>query len=98
MIGFPPAPRRALESRCAPRCCTAVEQLASIPRFACGIAVPRSADSLICSVRHGFVPDAARGAVLGDLLEEIIVRVKEKGKLRHKLIHVETPAHSPFDV
>jgi len=44
------------------------------------------------------VPDAARCAVLGDLLEEIIVRVKEKRELRHKLIDVEAAAHSPFDV
>src|SRR5438552_4125214 len=47
---------------------------------------------------HGFVPDAARGAILGDLLEEIVVRVEEKRKLRHELVHVEAATHSPFDV
>ncbi len=44
------------------------------------------------------MPDAAGCAILGDLLEEITVRVKEKGKLRHEFIDVEAAAHSPFDV
>ena len=47
---------------------------------------------------HGFVPDAARGAILGDLLEEIVVRVEKEGKLRDELIHVHAAAHSVFDI
>jgi hypothetical protein len=52
----------------------------------------------LVALDHGFVPDAARGAVLGDFLEEIVVRVEEKGKLRDELIDVQPAAHSVFDI
>jgi len=47
---------------------------------------------------HGFVPDAASGAVFGDLFEEIVVRVEEKRKLRNEGVDVHAAAHAPFDV
>ena len=47
---------------------------------------------------HGFVPDASRGAVLGNLFEEIAVGIEEKRELRHELIDVQTAAHAPFNV
>ena len=47
---------------------------------------------------HGFVPDATRGAVLGDLFEEIVVRVEEKRELRDELVDGQATAHSPLDV
>src|SRR5229473_927866 len=52
----------------------------------------------LVALDHGFVPNSAGSAILGNFLKEIIVGVKEKGKLRHKLVYVEPAAHSPFDV
>src|SRR2546430_7793312 len=47
---------------------------------------------------HGLMPDAPRGTILSNLLEEIIVRVEEKGKLGYKLVHLKAATHSPFDI
>ena len=47
---------------------------------------------------HSFVPDAARRTVLGNLFEEIIVRVEEERKLRHKLVDIEAAPHPPFHI
>ncbi len=52
----------------------------------------------VVALDHRFVPDAASGAVLGDFLEKIIVRVKEEGELGDELIHVQPAAHSIFDI
>ena len=50
------------------------------------------------ALHHRLVPDAAGGAILGDLFEEIVVGVEEEGKLRNELIHVHAAAHAPFDI
>src|SRR5260370_35083650 len=42
--------------------------------------------------------DAADSTILGYYYEEIVMSVEEKRKLRDKLVHVESAAHSPFDV
>ena len=47
---------------------------------------------------HRFVPDAARGAILGDLFEEIVVRVEEERKPRREVVHVHAATHAPLDV
>jgi len=39
--------------------------------------------------RHDVRPEPSRRAVLRDLLQQIIVRIKEKRKLRRKFIHAE---------
>src|SRR5207253_8619725 len=41
---------------------------------------------------HHFVPDFPCGAILRDLLEEIIMCVEEKGKTRRKIVDVEAGA------
>src|SRR5215813_8167931 len=50
------------------------------------------------ALRDGFVPDAASRAILGNLLEEIAVRVEEKGKLRRKIVNLHAATQSPFDI
>ena len=44
------------------------------------------------------IPDAARGAIFGDFLEEIVVRVEEKGKARREIVDVQAAAQRPFDI
>ena len=39
------------------------------------------------SLAHDRRPELARGAVLGDLLEEVVVRVEEEGDARREAIH-----------
>src|SRR5215208_739544 len=39
-------------------------------------------------LHHGS-PDAPRGAELGDLLEEVYVRVEKEGEARSEVVHVE---------
>ena len=39
---------------------------------------------------HHARPDAPRGAILGDLFEEVAVRVEEERHARHELVHVES--------
>ena len=36
-------------------------------------------------------PDAAAGAIFGDFLEEVIVRIEEEGKARGKIVHLHPP-------
>ena len=50
------------------------------------------------ALAHGFVPNPARRAILGNFLEEIAVGVEEEGKPRAKLIHIQPAAHAPFHV
>src|SRR4029079_6059644 len=47
---------------------------------------------------HDAEPDTARRAILGDLLEEIIMRVKEKREARREFIDVEALANSVLDI
>ena len=44
------------------------------------------------------MPDAASGAILGDFLEEVAVRVEEKGELRDESVDVHAAANAPLDV
>src|SRR5581483_8663200 len=41
------------------------------------------------ALNHSLVPNAARGAALRNLLEEVAMRVEEEGKLRHEFVHVQ---------
>src|ERR1700693_4145290 len=47
---------------------------------------------------HGFVPDAASCAVLGDLFKEIVVRVEEKRELWNEGVDVHAATHTPLNV
>ena len=47
------------------------------------------------AMAHRFRPDLAGCAVLGDLLEEIAVRVEEEGNARDEVVHVEPGVDSP---
>ena len=48
------------------------------------------------ALAHRRVPDAARGAIFGDFLEEIVVRVEEERKARREIVHVQAAAHAPI--
>src|SRR5262245_18526702 len=50
------------------------------------------------AVLHQPVPDLARGAELGDLLEEIVMRVKEEAESRTKLVDVQPATLGPIHV
>src|SRR5712692_7875273 len=50
------------------------------------------------TLAHDFRPQAARGAVLGDFLEQVVVRVEEKRELRRKFIDAESGAERGLDV
>ena len=50
------------------------------------------------AIAHQPRPKPARRAVLGDLFEEIVMRVEEKGKPRRKVIHPETCSYRRIDV
>ena len=50
------------------------------------------------AVFHDAIPDLARGAILGDLLEEVVVRVEEEAQARTKLIHIQSAVARPFHV
>src|SRR5512133_928399 len=43
-------------------------------------------------------PNATGGAILGDLFEEVIVRIEEEGKTRRELVHVHAARNTPPDV
>ena len=47
---------------------------------------------------HRLVPDAARGPILRDFLEEIAVRVEEEGKPWRKIVHIHSTAHTVIDI
>ena len=47
---------------------------------------------------HVAGPDAARGAQLRDLLEEVVVNVPEEGKARSERVHVQAARDAPLDV
>src|SRR5205085_10301480 len=44
------------------------------------------------------IPDLARGAVLGDLFEEIVVRVEEEGEPRAEFVNLQAAAQGPFHI
>ncbi len=50
------------------------------------------------AVFHQAIPDLARGAVFGDLFEEIVVRVEEEAEARSEVVDVEAAAARPLDV
>ena len=50
------------------------------------------------TIAHDARPNLSRGAVLGDLLEEIAVRVEEKRDARHELVDVEAGVHAPLHI
>ena len=52
------------------------------------------------ALAHRLVPDAARGAIFGDFLEEIAVRVEEERKARREIVHVQAAAkpHSTYSM
>ena len=50
------------------------------------------------AVLHQPIPDFARRAILGNLFEEIVVRVEEEAQARTELVHIEPAAARPLDV
>jgi hypothetical protein len=50
------------------------------------------------TVLHQSIPDLARGAVFGDLFEEVVVRVEEEAEAGAEVVDVEAAAARPFDV
>ena len=50
------------------------------------------------AVAHHPGPDAARGAELGDLLEEVVVDVPEEGQARREVVHRHAPLDALLDV
>ena len=61
-------------------------------------ALQRPGDDRAVAVPHPPGPDAAGGAVLGDLLEEVDVGVEEEGETRRELVDVETDVAHGLDV
>src|SRR6185437_14568444 len=49
-------------------------------------------------VFHDSVPNLARCPILGNLLKEVIVRVKEEAEPRAKLVYIEAASSRPFHV
>ncbi len=50
------------------------------------------------AVFHQAIPDLARGSVLGDLFEKVVVRVEEEAEARAELVDVQATAARPLDV
>ena len=50
------------------------------------------------TITHDTGPQAAGRAKLGDLFQQIIVRIKEKGEPRRKIINLETSFDRSFHV
>ena len=49
-------------------------------------------------VSHHLVPDLARGAVLGDFFEEVVVSVEEEAESRAEVVHIEAAPLRPFHI
>ena len=49
-------------------------------------------------VFHQPVPDLPRSAILGDLFEEIVVRIEEETQPRAEVVHVKPAPPRPLDV
>src|ERR1700719_2280870 len=50
------------------------------------------------SFAHLLPPDAPSGAVLGDFLEKIVVRVEKERKQGREFVHCQTTVDTPLDV
>ena len=50
------------------------------------------------AVFHQAIPDLARGAILRNLFEEIVVRIEEETEARPEIVHIEAAAACPLDV
>ncbi len=50
------------------------------------------------TVLHQAIPDLARGAVFGDLFEEIVVRIEEKAKAGSEVVDIKAAAACPLDI
>src|SRR5277367_1728944 len=59
---------------------------------------PRAGIRRAEAVAHNALPDAARGAVFGKLLEEIIVSVEEKRKARSEIVHLHPAAEAMLHI
>ena len=44
---------------------------------------------------HHLIPDLARGAVLGDLLEEVVMGIEEEAEARAEVVDIESAAAAP---
>ena len=55
---------------------------------------------ILCLERfaHLACPDAACGAIFGDLFEEVVVCVEEEGKTRREVIHIHAAGDAPAHV
>ena len=47
---------------------------------------------------HGVVPDAPRGAIFRQFLEEIVVRVEEERQSRREIVHGEAALHPALHI
>src|SRR3954454_15745886 len=50
------------------------------------------------AILHQAIPDFARRTVLGDLFEEVVMRVEEEAETWTKFVDVKSPTSRPFDV
>src|ERR1700676_901661 len=50
------------------------------------------------AIFHHAIPNLARGAVLGDLLEEVVVRVEEKTQARAEVVDIKPTTARPLDI
>jgi len=71
-------------------------------RDSCGLRVETHQASAVVfraeAIFHQAIPDLARGAVLGDLFKEVVVRVKEEAETRAEVVDVKSAPTRPFDV
>src|SRR6185437_16800533 len=59
---------------------------------------PRTRILCTKTLAHRLVPDAPRRAIFRDLLEEIIMRVEEKRKLRSEFVDFEAAPNRPVHI
>ena len=64
-------------------------------RLRVGAQLPAALVLGAVAIAHGLGPDLARGAILGDLLEEIVVRVEEEAEPRREAVDGAARARAP---
>ena len=71
-------------------------------RYACGLGVEAHEPGALVprakAVFHHAIPDFSRGAILRDLFEKIVVRVKEEAQAGTEFIYFQAAAARPFHV
>src|SRR5881409_3921346 len=54
--------------------------------------------SRVKALAHDASPETTRGAILGNLFQQIIVRIEEERKSRRKVVYFQTGLHGRFDI